>query len=168
LLLLLSVAMSRASCSSSAVFSRLPNALRMFHGMHRASLVSMLATSESASTVAAVVSLGEELGQFCAHLDMHHRIEDQSIFPAFAKKMDISHLEAHHHQLEELLATCIKHAKSLRKIEEFSHWERGRTVAQLQALQKLVNEHEDAEEAVVSVENIKKHFTQMEAARLMG
>jgi len=189
--------MSKKCASSNAIYSRLPDALRYFHSMHRDSLASMVAQCEKAAAdlapAAPAAASGEsaaapaapapvaaasasiypihclalELSQFCSHLDLHHRIEDSDMFPRFAKKMDISHLEEQHHQLEAALNEATLHARGMKKLEEPARWDAARTKKVLLELQALVLKHEAAEEAIVSTENIKKYFTKEEAAALM-
>lgn len=90
---------------------------------------------------------------------MHHRIEDATMFPLMAKKVDMAHLQAHHYELDGVLERVTKLASKLRKMESMAQFDRKETVELLRSMENLVNQHEKEEEAVFSKENLKKHCT---------
>ncbi|KAF9430136.1 hypothetical protein BGZ94_008163 [Podila epigama] len=49
--------------------------------------------------------------QFCQHLQTHHDIEEQVVFPAFAKVTDIQHWDQSHRELDETLDRIRKLAR---------------------------------------------------------
>ena len=91
---------------------------------------------------------------------------DSSMFPKLAKKIDISHLESHHHELEQSLAVFSKFSLKLRRLESSDQFDRLATEKIITDLTTLVNTHEKAEEAVVAAENLKKYFTEKEVMAL--
>jgi hypothetical protein len=76
-----------------------------------------------------------------------------------AKKVDMSHLEAHHHALDGHLAKVIAVGSKLKNADDMKEFDKEPTTTLLKDLEKLVNDHEAAEEAVFSTENLQKHFT---------
>lgn len=86
------------------------------------------------------------------------------MFPPMAKKVDLAHLEAHHHELDDILAKVLAVSAELKNLKSTTtalpaEFDREKTSQLLLDLQKLVNDHEAAEESVFSTENLKKHFS---------
>lgn len=87
---------------------------------------------------------------------------DAVMFPPFARRMDISHLQKHHHSLESLIEKLLSDAQSLSELHSFDSWNQNETITSVEELQTAVNEHEKQEEEVVSTENLQKLFTPQE------
>jgi hemerythrin-like domain-containing protein len=98
-------------------------------------------------------------------LHIHHTIEDQRMFPLIARKMDISHLEAQHEQLSQLLVEFENCSNRLRQLKTSDEDIRPAVINATSLLNKvstLVNEHERAEEQVIEPDNMRKLFTESE------
>lgn len=147
--------MSRVSC----VFSRASESLRYFHAEHRRSMSALIAEADAAMGPDDLTRLGSAMSSFARGLDMHHRIEDAQMFPLMSGKVDMTQLEADHHSLEAVLTRVSKLATKLRKMDSMLQFDRKETLELLRSMETMVNEHEKAEEAVFSKENMKKHCT---------
>ncbi|CAF1479505.1 unnamed protein product, partial [Adineta ricciae] len=89
--------------ASKNIFGKLYETMRYFHNTHSEHLLSMQEQCKRAKTTADLHHLASDIHSFCYYLHNHHTIEDQHLFPKLAAKIDISHLEAHHEQLAQLL-----------------------------------------------------------------
>lgn len=135
------------------------------HGSHHQYLLLMQEQCQRARTHTDLRHLGSDMHAFCQALHTHNTLEDKHLFPSVTRKTNISHLEAQHMQLEELLidfdhcATRLKHVKNS---EEDMHSAIIDANSWISKMLLLVNEHERAEEQIIEPENMKKLFTKDE------
>ncbi len=109
--------------------------------------------------------LASDIHSFCQMLHIHHTIEDQRMFPLIARKIDISHLEAQHEQLSQLLVefeNCSNRLRQLKTSDEDISPAVIDATSLLNKVSTLVNEHERAEEKVIEPDNMRKLFTESE------
>jgi hemerythrin-like domain-containing protein len=136
-----------------------------FHGTHHQQLVSMQQQCKQAKTIRDLHRLASDIHSFCYMLHAHHTIEDKHLFPSIARKIDISHLEAHHQQLSQLLIefeNCSKRLKHLKNPDEDISTAINDATVLVNKVSTLINEHERAEEKVIEPDNMKKWFTEAE------
>jgi hypothetical protein len=142
-----------------------------FHSYHHQELLSMQQQCKQAKTIADLHRLASNIHSFCRQLHGHHTIEDRSMFPPIARKMDISHLEAHHEQLTQLLTEFENFS---RRLKQLKNSDENISVVIVDAtsivdkVSKLVNEHERAEEQVIAPDNMKKLFTESEMKQFLN
>ena len=156
--------------ASKNIFGKLYETMRYFHSAHSEHLLSMQEQCKRAKTTADLHHLASDIHSFCYYLHNHHTIEDQHLFPKLAAKIDISHLEAHHEQLAQLLNefdSFSRRLKQLKTSEDVIPFVNEATLL-IDKVSKLVNEHERAEEEVISGDNLKKWFTESEVKRLFN
>lgn len=151
--------------ASKDAFSTLYESMRYFHDMHHRELSSMQQQCKQAKTVSDLHRLASNISSFCHHLHAHHTIEDRSLFPTIARKTDISHLEAHHKQLSQMLVefeNFSRRLKQLKNPDENISTVINDATSLVERVSTLVNEHERAEEQVIAPDNMKKWFTERE------
>jgi hemerythrin-like domain-containing protein len=115
--------------------------------------------------------LASNIHSFCQHLHAHHTIEDKYLFPPIARKIDISHLEAHHKQLAQLLVEFENFSRRLKQLKNSDENISGVIIDATSLVDKvstLVNEHERAEEQVIAPDNMKKWFKETEMKHLFN
>ncbi|CAM4916789.1 unnamed protein product [Rotaria socialis] len=130
-----------------------------FHNGHHQQLLSMQQQCKQATSVGDLHRLAFDIDSFCHYLHNHHTIEDKHVFPSIARKIDISHLEAHHKQLTQLLAdfkNCSNRLKQLNSSNKDISAIVLDTTSLVNKVSTLVNEHERAEEQVIAPDNMKE------------
>ncbi|CAF1238036.1 unnamed protein product [Adineta steineri] len=157
--------------SSKTIFSSLYEQMRYAHGIHGQQLLSMQQQCKQIKTIADLHRLASDMHTFSYYLHLHHTIEDQGLFPKIARKTDISHLEAHHAQLSQILIEFNNLSSRLKQLKTLD--DNTRTVIidateLVDRVSKLVNEHERAEEQVISPDNMRKLFTESEMKQLLN
>lgn len=155
--------------SSQNVFTRIHRSMCAFHRDHHRALLSIQQQCEQAKTVMDLHRLSADIHSFCGGLHAHHTIEDHHIFPYIARKINISHLEAHHAQLGQMLAEFEDFARSLKQLKSLENDINQTITNALVLINKvsiLVNEHERAEEQLLEPENMKKYFNEDELKRI--
>ncbi|CAF1223534.1 unnamed protein product [Adineta steineri] len=157
--------------SSKTVFSSLYETMRYYHSSHEKQLLSMQQQCKQIKTISDLHRLASDIHMFSYYLHNHHTIEDQRIFPKIARKTDISHLEAHHAQLSQILIEFNNLSSRLKQLKTLD--ENTRTIIidateLVDRVSKLVNEHERAEEQVISPDNMRKLFTESEMKQLFS
>ncbi|CAF2104040.1 unnamed protein product [Rotaria magnacalcarata] len=155
--------------SSNNAYSKLYEAMLYFHSGHHQQLLSMQQQCKQATSVGDLHRLASDIDSFCYYLHNHHTIEDKHVFPLVARKTDISHLEAHHEQLTQLLAdfkNCSNQLKQLTSSNKDISVILLDTTSLVNKVATLVNEHERAEEQVIAPDNMKKWFTESEMKQL--
>jgi iron-sulfur cluster repair protein YtfE (RIC family) len=151
--------------SSNKIFSTLYESMVYFHGFHHQELLSMQQQCKQAKTIADLHRLASNIHSFCHQLHAHHTIEDRRLFPLIARKIDISHLEAHHEQLTQLLVEFENFSRRLKQLKTSDENISAVIVDATTLVDKvstLVNEHERAEEQVIAPDNMKKWFSESE------
>ena len=151
--------------SSKNVFSALHEMMCYYHGYHHRELLSMQQQCKQAKNVVDLHHLASDIHSFCHSLHMHHTIEDRRLFPSIALKIDISHLEAHHTQLAQLLVefeNFSRRLKQLKKSDEDISTVIIDATTMINKVSTLVNEHERAEEQILEPDNMKKWFKESE------
>jgi hemerythrin-like domain-containing protein len=151
--------------SSRNPFSTLYESMLYFHSTHHQQLVSMQQQCKQAKNVRDLHRLASDIHSFCGFLHAHHTIEDKHLFPSIGRKIDISHLEAHHEQLAQLLVKfedCSNRLKQLKNSDEDISTVITDTSSLVNKVSTLVNEHERAEEQIIAPDNMKKWFTESE------
>ncbi len=146
-------------------FSTLYESMLYFHSVHHQELLSMQQQCKQAKTITDLHRLASDISSFCHHLHAHHTIEDRHMFPSIARKTDISHLEAHHKQLTQMLVEFENFSRRLKQLknpnENISNVITDATLL-VDKVSTLVNEHERAEEQVIAPDNMKKWFKENE------
>ena len=151
--------------SSRNTYSTLYDTMRYFHSMHHRELSSMQEQCKQAKNIADLHNLASNISSFCHSLHVHHTIEDKHLFPRIARKTDISHLEAHHQQLAQLLSEFENFSHRLKQMKSA---DKDISTAIIDAnsivnrVSTLVHEHEAAEEQVIAPDNMKKWFRESE------
>jgi hemerythrin-like domain-containing protein len=157
--------------SSKNIFATLYENMRYFHSSHQRQLVSMQQQCKQAKNIADLHRLASDISSFCHYLHNHHTIEDRLLFPSIARKTDISHLEAHHEQLAQLLIEFENFSRRLKQLknpnEDISAIIVDAT-SLVNRVSTLVNEHERAEEQVIAPDNMKKLFTESEMKHFLN
>ena len=125
----------------------------------------MVATCRTAKSLPQVQRLARSLCSFSSGLHGHHSIEDHSIFPFLASRTDIRHLAAHHLMLDPALATLESLAERLQRVNDMSEYDGADAAAVVSKVQALVVEHENAEEAVLAPDNLRKCMSEDECKR---
>ena len=157
--------------SSKNAYAALYEMMRHFHNFHHQALVSMQQQCKQAKTVSDLHRLASDILSFCRGLHAHHTIEDQRLFPIVARRIDISHLEAHHEQLAQILTEFENFSRRLRQLQKSDEDISGVIVDAISIVNRvsaLVNEHERAEEQVLEPSNMKKWFNENEMKRLFN
>jgi hemerythrin-like domain-containing protein len=106
--------------------------------------------------------------QFCSHLNLHHNIEEQHIFPVLARKMPLfqkqdtllaQHKEIHQglEKLKAYLEACMSGEKELRL---------GELKEVMDGFGKVLWQHLDEEVEQLGAENMRKYWTIEEMKRM--
>ncbi|KAF9919065.1 hypothetical protein BX616_002118 [Lobosporangium transversale] len=138
------------------------------HNHLRHELKSCLRTLPTVSQPASVRNSLRNVLQFCRHLQGHHDLEEQIIFPVFAAVTDISHWSHSHEELEHTLGKIREMAqKGLDQDGKgFSTDQRENIVDEMQKLSDIVLPHlSDEEHLSHPDETIKLWPTERELQR---
>ena len=125
----------------------------------------MVIASHSAKSLPQLQRLARSLHSFTHSLHIHHSIEDQHVFPFLASRTDISHLVTHHLMLDPALATLESLAERLQRVNDMSEYDSSEAAGIVSKVQAFVIEHENAEEAVLAVDNLRKCMSEDECRR---
>ncbi|KAG0049500.1 hypothetical protein BGZ83_005720 [Gryganskiella cystojenkinii] len=123
----------------SSIHQRYYQLLLHVHNGLRKQLKQCLRTLPDATQPSAVKSVCRSTLQFCEHLLMHHDIEEESVFPAFAAVTNISHWSNSHDSLHKTL-------DKVRQLAQEGLNQDGRDFLQKQA---LINELETLSDIVL-------------------
>lgn len=111
------------------------------------------------------IGLGE---QFCHHLEMHHGIEEQHIFPVLAKKMPAFKKElellSQHKQIHAGLEKLQAYLDGCRSGEKDFRFEELKVI--MDGFGKVLWQHLDDEVEQLGAENMRKYWTLQEMRRL--
>ena len=105
---------------------------------------------------------------FCHHLEMHHTIEEHSVFPELAAKMPLfrqrDHLLGQHAQIHAGLEDFQKYLADCRKGERELRMEQMKEA--MDTFGKVLWTHLDDEVEQLGAENMRKFWTKEEMNRL--
>ena len=153
--------------SDMKVYRRPLEMMQYYHRHHQTDLEEIVVLCHSATSLNRIQRLAHRLRSFSSGLHGHHTIEDRALFPFLASRADIRHLEAHHLMLGPALASLNSLADRLLRLKEVDGFDKAEAEGTVVKVQALVLEHENAEEAVLAADNLKKHMSEEECRRWM-
>ena len=156
-------------------YSRLWIVMRQFHDRFRRQFLSIYEQAGQLPSVTAKENA--DIRRFCRgayqlyeQLDGHHSIEEEYIFPALGKKMDVfkkgegAHLQQHR-QIHEGLDTYVDYLKAC--LRDQSKFDSGKLRGNMDSWRMVLFQHLDEEVDSLHPDNMKKYWTREEAERFM-
>ncbi|KAH7398427.1 hypothetical protein BKA66DRAFT_566031 [Pyrenochaeta sp. MPI-SDFR-AT-0127] len=163
-------ALPKLTPSEFRQYNRMAEHMDYFHNHFRSTWNTLYEACESQKrpkgmSIKQFLALGQ---QFCHHLEMHHGIEEQHIFPVLAKKMPAFKKElellTQHKQIHKGLDKLTKY------VDECSDGERELRMPELKEILdgfgKVLWQHLDDEVKQLGAENMRKYWTLEEMRRM--
>eukprot|EP00743_Colponemidia_sp_Colp-15_P008011 GILK01008677.1.p1 GENE.GILK01008677.1~~GILK01008677.1.p1 ORF type:complete len:146 (-),score=12.86 GILK01008677.1:142-579(-) len=138
----------------SNVYSSFHQLLVHFHNHFRDGIERLVQHAQNVSPATAQ-SFRRQIGDYISTLNLHHSIEDARIFPIVGKKLDISQLEADHHELEDII-------QKLQHLISSSPFDASKAASFVEQLRPLVLQHMKLEEEMLSPASLQGVLSEAE------